>query len=312
MKNNILDLIKNSQNIVILAHEKPDGDAVGSSLTIYNTLINLNKNVDIVLQDVPKRFEFLKNYDKIQEDTDKSYDLGIVLDCSKQSRIGDKSGIFSRCKKTICIDHHATNENYCVINYVIPESSSCCQVLYYLYKDLNIPVDRVIGEALLLGLLTDTNGYANNNVDSKTLQMAEELMTIGVDHYKIYSEALRYETIEKYQLDKIARERLTFYTDGKIAYTYITKEDMEKTNASEGDHEGLVEIGRNILGVEVSLFVREDDGYRYSLRSNGKVDVSEIANMYNGGGHKMSAGGIFTSNYKETIDNIINETKKRV
>lgn len=312
MKNNILDLIKNSQNIVILAHEKPDGDAVGSSLTIYSTLLDLNKTVDIILQDVPTRFKFLKNYDKIQEDTDKFYDLGIILDCSKQSRIGDKSDIFSRCKKTICIDHHATNENYCTINYVVPETSSCCQVIYYLYKDLNIPVDKQIGESLLLGLLTDTNGYANNNVDGKTLKMAEELTNLGVEHYKIYSEALRYETFEKYELDKIARDRLTFYADGKIAYTYITKKDMENTNACEGDHEGLVEIGRNISGVEVSIFVREDDGYRFSLRSNGKVDVSEIANMFNGGGHKMAAGGNFTSNYEETINNIINEIKKRV
>ena len=90
------------------------------------------------------------------------------------------------------------------------------------------------------------------------------------------------------------------------------KEDTDRLNALPGDHEGIVDIGRNIEGVEVSVFIHEDDGFRVSLRSNGNVDVSEIASSFNGGGHKMAAGFIFTDNFKETKDEIIDEIKRRI
>lgn len=312
MNNSIFETINNSQNIVILAHQKPDGDAVGSSLAMYHVLKNMNKTVDIILEDVPNTFKFLKLIDEVKQNTDKSYDLGIVLDCSKKERIGVSEEILNNCKRSISIDHHKSNTNYCDINYVEENTSSCAQVLYYLFKEMNISVDAPICEALLLGVLTDTNGYSNDNVDAKTMQMVKEIMELGIDHYRIYHEVLCKQTKAQMALNNIARERLVFYAGGKIAYTYITSDDMKKVGAAAGDHEGLVEIGRNIEGVEVSLFIREEDGYRYSLRSNGNVNVCEIAELFNGGGHKVAAGGIITANSEETKDALINEIKKRV
>ena len=114
------------------------------------------------------------------------------------------------------------------------------------------------------------------------------------------------------KLMKIVIDRLEFFLDGKIAFSYMTKEDMENVCAKMGDHEGLVNIGRNIEGVEASVFIREDDGYKVSLRSNGLVDVNVIASKFGGGGHPMAAGIKFNSNFKETKDNIINEIIKEL
>jgi len=114
----------------------------------------------------------------------------------------------------------------------------------------------------------------------------------------------------QYELMQIAMSRLEFLCDGKIAYTYILKEDFEKVGASLGEHEGIVDIGKNIDGVEVSIFVREEDGWTISLRSTGNVDVSKIAKQVNGGGHIMAAGGKTTCSLEETKTILINEVEK--
>ena len=109
---------------------------------------------------------------------------------------------------------------------------------------------------------------------------------------------------------KIAINRLEFLCDKKVAYTYILKEDFENVGASLGDHEGIVDIGKNVDGVEVSVFVREDDGFTISLRSTGKVDVSKIANLFNGGGHMMAAGGKSTHSLEDTKKVLIDKIKE--
>lgn len=312
MRDNIWNLINSSNKIVILSHQRPDGDAVGSSLSLYAFLSSIGKDVDVILENSSPIFRFLKNYSSIKLDSQREYDLAIAVDCSSKERIGQVSNIFSRAKKTICIDHHLTNTNYCDINYVEPETSSCSQIIYYLLKDKGILINEEIGEAILLGVLTDTNGFSNNNVDANTLSLASDLVKNGIDLYKIYSLVLRQKTKSQYLLSKLASERLEFFADGKIAFTYITKEDFLNLNANVGDHEGIVDIGRDIEGVEVSIFIREDDGYRFALRSNGKVSVNEIASLFGGGGHKMAAGGVLNTEFNDVKERLLVETKKRV
>ena len=125
--------------------------------------------------------------------------------------------------------------------------------------------------------------------------------------HKIYYLAVSKKSIAQYMLMKMTLDRLEMFDNGKIAFSYISEEDMDNVGAKKGDHEGLVDLGRNIGGVEVSVFMREDDDYRISLRSNGMVNVNEIAKKFGGGGHKMAAGIKIKGNFKETKDMIINE-----
>ena len=305
MKNSILEEIKKSKKILILTHEKPDGDAIGSSFAMYHILKRLNKTVDISLQDVPKQFSYIEGIDQIKEVPDSDYDLCIVLDCSRIERIGVNQHLLPT--NIINIDHHQTNTNFGIINYVEPNMSSCSEVLYHFFKD-DFAIDKTIGECLLTGLLTDTGGYGNSNVLPSSLYMAGELIELGADFHKVFYNAISKQTKSQFELFQIARERLVFYNEGKIAFTYITKADTERCHCLPGDHEGIVDIGRNIEGVEVSVFIHEDDGYRVSLRSNNSnIDVSKIAELFNGGGHKPAAGFIFTGDFKETKDRLIDE-----
>lgn len=310
MSSKMIDLINNSKNIVLLAHESPDGDAIGSVLAFYTFLKSINKNVDMIFPKIPNNFLNIEDIKYSVTDSSKKYDLGITVDCANKKRIGQVSDIIDRCNKTINIDHHVSNTKYADVNYVKGEIAACCQVIYYLFKEWNVNIDNKIATYLMMGLLTDTNGFMNNDVDKETFLMAAEIKEMGIDINSIYMNYLAIKSMAQIKLMKIVIDRLEFFLDGKIAFSYMTKEDMENVCAKMGDHEGLVNIGRNIEGVEVSVFIREDDGYKVSLRSNGILDVNVIASKFGGGGHPMAAGIKFNDNFKETKDNIISEIIK--
>lgn len=310
MRSKILDEIEKSNSILLLTHESPDGDAIGSALAFYHYLTTINKSVHMVILDMPKIFDFLPSIDRVVDNVEGCFDLGIVLDCASRERIGQLDDLFSRCKKTVCVDHHMSNTNYCDLNLVEGNVSSCCQVIYYLFKDWNINITKEIGEALITGVLTDTNGFGINSVDTKTHKLAAETMDLGVNVHAIYEKVLCKRTMSQYELMRIAMDRLEFLYDGKIAFTYVLKEDFNKVNAVTGEHEGIVDIGRSIDGVEVSIFLREDNGFTVSLRSTGSVDVSKIAASIGGGGHFMASGGKLVGTLEEVKEKIINETKR--
>ena len=310
MKSSIFKLIEESNSILLLTHESPDGDAIGSVMGFYHMLVSINKNVDIVVPIIPDRFTFLSSIDKIVDKSDKNYDLAIVLDCANRERIGQNNNEFSRCKKSISIDHHTSNNGFCDINYVEEETAACSQVIYYLFKNWNISINKKIGEALAVGLLTDSCGFRNDNVDKNSFLMASELLDLGIKIHKLYFNVLSKKTMAKYLLMKMVLDRLEFYGENKIAFSYISKEDLENVDAKPGEHEGLVDLGRHIDGVEVSIFMREDNGYRISFRSNGLIDVNEVAKKFGGGGHKMAAAAILCGSFKEIKESLVEEVIK--
>lgn len=310
MRSKINDLINNSNSILLLTHVDPDGDAVGSVLAFYHYLSSINKDVDMIVLDIPKIFNFLPSVDRIVDTTDREYDLGIVLDCATRDRIGQNEDVFSKCKNTIVIDHHISNTNYGDLNYIQGEVSSCCQVIYYLFKDWNVNFSKEICESIIAGVLTDSNGFGINSVDSNTFKLASEIKELGIDIYDIYNKVLCKKTMSQYNLMKIGMDRLEFLENGKIAFTYILESDFDKVGAVLGEHEGIVDIGRNIDGVEVSIFIRENDGWTISLRSTGIVDVSKIALNIGGGGHKMASGSKLQGTFDEVKSRIIDEIKK--
>ena len=296
-----------------MTHESPDGDAIGSAMACYSLLKEFKKDVQIIVPEMPETFLFLKNIDDVMVKTGKKYDLVIVLDCANKARIAQTNNEFDNAKTSIIIDHHASNEAYGNINYVEPDTSSCCQVLYYLFKHWNLEISTEVGEALATGMLTDTSGFRNNNVDKYTFTMAAELMDLGIDIHKIYYLVVVRKTMPQYLLVKMTLDRIELLDNGRIAFSYISYEDMMNVGAKIGDHEGLVDLGRNISGVEASIFMREcPDAYRISLRSNGIVDVNKIARKFGGGGHKMAAGIKTNNDFKETKDALINAIKNEL
>lgn len=288
----IKEMIEKATSILILTHENPDGDAIGSSLGFMHGLKKLEKNVDVFIPEINDMYSFLPGYEEIKKELaqENEYDLCIALDCSDLERLGLGKQWFEKIENTIVIDHHITNQNFGDANYVNAIASSTCQNIMVILAFLDVSISKEMATCIYSGMLTDTGGF-RYNVQSETFEMAGTLLETGIDIALIYKKLFDATTEARTRLLAVALNRLELLEGGKIAFTYITSNDMLELGNQDGDHEGIVNYGRNIDGVEVSIFFREKDGsYKVSLRSNEYVDVSRISAKHAGGGHLRAAG----------------------
>lgn len=311
---NIIEEIDKAKNIVILTHEMPDGDAIGSSLALYAGLKQLGKDIDVVIPEYSKTYEFLPNSSEIKkEGRNEVYDLAIALDCGDIKRLNGFAKYFEDANTTISIDHHSSNTMFADYNFVNPTAPACAQILVIVLEALGVIIDKEIGTCLLTGIITDTGGFKYKGVTAETFEFVAELLNRGVNVSDVYKKVLQTISKTRFELTRIATNRLEFLEDGKITFTYITKEDEQKLGAGINDHDGIVERGRDIEGVEVSIFLREtDNGYKISLRSNEYVNVSDICLMFGGGGHIRAAGGNINLPFEQAKTKIIEECKKHL
>lgn len=311
---NIKEEIEKAGKIVILTHESPDGDAVGSSLAMYNALKQLNKNVDLIIPEYPETFSFLSGSENIKKESDiEHYDVAISLDATDIKRLNGFAKYFENAKITINIDHHGSNKMFADYNFVNPDAPACCQILILVLEFLGVNITKEIGTCLLAGIITDTGGFKYSGTSKETFEFTSWLLSIGVNVADVYRRVLEIRTKGNFALTKLVIDRLEFLEDGKIAFTYITKEDEKNVNAKNGDHDGLVDIGRTVEGVEISILLREADGFfKGSLRSNEYVNVSDLCMMFGGGGHPRAAGCSIHLPLEEAKEKILAEAKKHL
>jgi len=253
---NIKEEINKAKTIVILTHENPDGDAIGSSLSMYLGLKQLGKEADVIIQKFSKNFNFLPSIDKIKTEGQKepydlaialdsgdikrfeelktesnieNYDLAISLDCATIKMLNGFANYFENAKVKVSIDHHSTNTMFGDYNFVDPTAPACSQILITVLKELNIEITKEIGICLLTGIITDTGGFKYPGVKSETFEFVAELLERGVNVSEIYKNVLQTISKEKFELRKIAMNRIELLEEGKIAFTYITKKDEEET-----------------------------------------------------------------------------------
>ncbi|MCI8276372.1 MAG: bifunctional oligoribonuclease/PAP phosphatase NrnA [Clostridia bacterium] len=310
----ILKEMKNADTVLILSHESPDGDAIGSSLGMCLALKNMGKDVvDVVMKEYPANFSYLPGAEDIKaEPSIENYDLAIVVDCPDINRVNlDYKEYFENAKVKVEFDHHSKNSmfgDYNIVNHVSP---ACSQILVSSFEYLGIEITKEIGICLLTGIITDTGGFKNSGTTTESFEFAAWALSKGINVSKIYKESMLTMTKSKFEVQKLAMDRLELLADGKISFTYMTKEDDKKIGVLAGDHDGVVEIGRNIEGVEVSIFLYEKEkGYKASLRSNDYVNVADVCMLFGGGGHIKAAGVSLNMTLEEAKKAIIEETIK--
>lgn len=309
----ILIEIKDAEDIVIMAHEAPDGDAIGSALAMCLALKNMGKNAVILMKEFPETFSYLPGTEFIKEESElEKYDMAIVLDCPNIKRVvAEYIPYFESADVKVEIDHHTKNDmfgDYNVVNHVSPAT---CQILVSSFEYLGIKITKDIGICLLTGIITDTNGFRNSNITTESFEFASWSLENGINLPKIYKQAMLTMSRSKYEAQRLSMERLEFLEDGKITFTYMTKEDDKALGVKAGEHDGIVEIGKSIEGVEVSIFLYEKDkGFKASLRSNDYVNVSEVCVTFGGGGHIKAAGATLNMPFEEAKNAIIAEVKK--
>jgi len=311
---NIKEEIQKAEDIVILTHESPDGDAVGSALAMYLTLKKLGKTVDVIIPEYASIFDFLPAANEIKkEGKQEPYDLAISVDVTGINRLNGFANYFENAGVKIQIDHHQVNEMFADYNFVNPASPACAQNLIFIIEQLGVEIDKEIGTCLLTGIITDTGGFKYEGVSAETFEFTSWLLAKGVNVSDVYKRVMQTKTRANFELRKVIMDRTEFLCDNKVAFTYMTLEDEKNTGAAPGDHEGLVEIGRDIEGVEVSIFLREvENGYKASLRSNDYVNVSDVCIAFSGGGHKRAAGCTIFNTLDIAKEAILHEVEKYI
>lgn len=312
----ILKEVEKAETIVVLAHENPDGDAIGSSVGLCIALQNMGKKAEVLMKEFPANFSFLPGIENVKKEASyEKYDMAIVVDCPDIKRVNSiYIPYFESAKVTAEFDHHSKNSmfgDYNIVNHVSP---ACAQILVSSFEYLNIEITKDIATCFLTGIITDTGGFKNSGITTETFEFAGWALAKGVNVSKIYRESMLITTKTKFEMQKLAMDRMEFSEDGKVAFTYITREDDERIGMEPGDHDGIVELGRNIIGVEVSVFLyqREDSSFKASLRSNDYVDVADVCMMFGGGGHIKAAGCTLEMPLEEAKKAILTEVKKHI
>lgn len=311
---NILEEIKKANTIAILTHENPDGDAIGSSLAMNLALKKMGKNPDLIIPEYSRTYKFLPGIEDIKEKgQEEKYNLAIAVDCSDIKRLNGWANYFENAKNTVSIDHHEVNTMFADYNYVDMAAPACCQILVMVLEYFGIEINKEIGTCLLTGIITDTGGFKYEGVTAETFEFAASLLGKGINVSSIYQKVLQVRSRAHYELSKMVMDRMEFLQNDKITFTYITEADEEKVHSEVGDHEGLVEIGRDIEGVEVSIFLRQkENGFKVSLRSNGKVNVSDVCLMFGGGGHARAAGAYVQGDLEQAKAKVLAEVEKAI
>ncbi len=312
----ILEEIKKAEKIVILTHELPDGDAIGSSLAMNFAIKSLGKQPDVIIPEYSSCFSFLPGISELKNESDvEKYDLAIALDCADGKILCGYEKYFEKAKNKIVIDHHSSNKMYGDINFVNPVSPACCEVLIGMFDYFGIEISKEIGTCIITGIITDTGGF-NYNVTPETFDFAAMLLRKGIKISDVYRKALKTKSKASFELHRIANSRLQFLENGKVAFTYITNKDEKSVGATTGDHDGIVEEGRDIEDVEVSIFLHElegkTNGYKISLRSKEYVNVADICLMFGGGGHVKAAGAFAIGTAEQIKEKILVEVRKQL
>ena len=199
------------------------------------------------------------------------------------------------------------------INFVDPVAPACCQILVGMFEYFGIKLTKDMATCIMTGIITDTGGFSYN-ATSETFEFASDILRLGVNISDIFRKALYTKNKANFELNKRAMDRMEFLEDGKVAFTYITAKDEEEVNALPGDHEGIVDVGKNIENVEVSIFLHEvkDKGFKISLRSVEYVNVATVAIMFGGGGHDKAAGAYSNGLPEQIKMKVLNEVKKQL
>lgn len=311
------NLIKSSENILILTHKNPDGDAVGSVLGLAHGLESLGKKVECFSKDaIPKIFEFLPNVSKIKNQTaPKKYELVILLDCALFDRTGidNIEEITSSFNDILIIDHHPKGKTECdhykkCIFIIEPETSSTAVMVYELLKKTNIKITKDIANCLLTGIFTDTGGFQHDNTDSRSLEAAAEFMKKGSRVDKITKNIFSNKSMAAIKLWGIALSRVKTDPETGMAVSYVSKKDIEDFGAKEEDLSGLVNVINTVSDAKFSLLLTEskNNKIRGSLRSENYkgIDVSRIARSLGGGGHKLASGFEFDGDLQNNVAKI--------
>jgi phosphoesterase RecJ-like protein len=309
----VLDELRSSQKLVAVTHENPDGDALGSLVSMSLGLGALGKDCRPFIDErelpLPREYRFLDTTGLITVPPGDLEERTVVfLDCGNLER-NPAQAFRHPGMRTVNIDHHHDNTMFGTVNLVEPAASCTAEIVWDLMHGLGVEPTRAMADAMYVGLITDTGRFMYENSSPRAHRMAAELIEVGVEPHSIYRQV--YENVPYGKLALLARglAKVERYDSGRLTVTELSAEDFAAAGAAESYSEGVIDHLRAVDGTEVAALVRDRitaEGRperKVSLRSSHeRIDVSRIARAQGGGGHPQAAGFATTMGWNELMD----------
>jgi phosphoesterase RecJ-like protein len=309
----IADAVRRHERFLVVTHENPDGDALGSLLAATLALRQLGKDAVMYLAGdlpLPHEYAFMPLEDLVRTaPADGAERVVLAVDCAKEDRVGDEAAL-SRALLVLNVDHHHDNTRFGDVNLIVADASSTAEVLRDVFGEVGVELAPELAEPLYIALVTDTGRFQYANTTPKALRLAAELVEAGADIHAVFQEV--YESVEFAKLKLLARalDRAEVLEGGRIVVSHLLRSDFLEVGAAEPYSEGIIDYLRAVEGAELAVLIREQlseaaHAYKGSLRSSiDELDVSAIARRFGGGGHRQAAGFSADLPLREIVERI--------
>lgn len=290
-----LDLVRGAKTAAVCGHVNPDGDCIGSVLALALGLREMGVAAQPLLatRACPQTYDFLEGYDELvcACDYHEDPDLFILVDVPSLSRAGDGEHVFERAKKTLVIDHHQGDGSFADVAYVDTGAAAAGMLVWEFLGQAGIDRTPQIATCCYTALVTDTGRFQFQNADACALRAAADMTCAGASPSQIAHDVYQRKSWAALQLEALVITRIERLFDGKVALSWVTEDDFKKLEASKDDGESLIDVIRQLGGIDIAVMLREQGSIvRGSIRSKTDIDVAAIANKMNGGGHKAASG----------------------
>src|SRR5258707_7084174 len=308
----VVAALREHDRFLVVTHENPDGDALGSLLATTLALRQLGKDVIMYLAGdgpLPAEYDFMQLDGLLRElPADMEERTLVAVDCAKADRMGPDTTPIDRAQFVIDIDHHHDNTRFGDVNLIVADASSTGEVLRDVFRELGVELTPEIAEPLYIALVTDTGRFQYANTTPKSLRLAAELVEAGADVHAVFQQV--YESVQFAKLKLLARalDRAQVLEGGRIIVSSLVQSDFTEVGAVAAYSEGIIDYLRAVEGSELAVLIREPPGEdgptrRVSLRSSvDELDVSAIARRFDGGGHRQAAGFSSDASIEEITD----------
>ena len=312
--------IDQAQRILILTHINPDGDAIGSMLGMWHALQSLGKQaLPLASSPLPGYAKWLPGAEHIQVYRQgmalPEANLVIMVDTATLARVGriyDEHPQALSATPIVIVDHHVTNDGAATLNLIQPEAASTCELLYALFRALDIAVSPALATCLLLGVTTDTQSFQTSSTSAESLRVAADLLDLGADQERIVREV--YYALPEASAALIGLALTEMRRDGPVAWARITLAMMRATGAEDEAVDEVVRAMQRVAGVKALVVFKErqDGTTKISMRSVQPINVATLATRWGGGGHEQAAGATLLTSPEQAEHQVIPQLRALV
>ena len=308
----IAAVLSDGKRFLLMTHEDPDGDAIGSMLALGKSLRDAGKEAVLLAQaPIQPPLNLLKGVAEVVTilDSDRDFDAIVALDCAEKGRLGAFENYLADHRLIINIDHHETNDYFGTLNLIEPESSSAGELVFRLIQAAGLPMDLDVAENIFAAIQTDTGSFKYGNTTAEALRTAADLMERGANPWEISRKVMDSYSLPRLRLLEMALGTIELHHEGQIAMMTLSRDMYQKAGAQQADGERFVDYPRFIFGVELGAVIREtgENGCKFSLRSNSNLNVARLASRFGGGGHIRAAGFRYSGSITAAKDDFLKE-----